>query len=40
MGPRAAAATILLRTIGFDNAVYLKGGIVDMVTRLNPKTAP
>jgi len=39
-GPRAAASAILLRSIGFENARFLKGGIVDMVTILTPKTAP
>ena len=39
-GARAAAAAILLRSIGFENAKFLKGGMVDLVTQLTPKTAP
>jgi rhodanese-related sulfurtransferase len=39
-GARAAAAAILLRSIGFENAKFLKGGMVDLVTKLTPKTAP
>jgi len=39
-GARAAAAAILLRSIGFENARFLKGGMVDLVTKLTPKTAP
>ena len=39
-GARAAAAAILLRSIGFENAKFLMGGMVDLVTKLTPKTAP
>lgn len=39
-GARAAAAAILLRSIGFENARFLKGGMVELVTQLTPKTAP
>jgi rhodanese-related sulfurtransferase len=38
-GPRATAVALALRNIGFNNVVILKGGLVDLINYLEPKTA-
>jgi rhodanese-related sulfurtransferase len=39
-GARAAGATALLGAIGFDNAYYVNGGLISMVTAVTPKSVP
>jgi rhodanese-related sulfurtransferase len=38
-GPRAAVIALALRNIGFNNITLLKGGLVDLIDYLEPKTA-
>ncbi len=39
-GPRSFGATMLLRSIGFENARWVGGGTVAIARQLTPKTAP
>lgn len=39
-GNRAAGATALLKSVGFEDVVYVNGGLIALVTNLTPKTAP
>ncbi|MFZ2161841.1 MAG: rhodanese-like domain-containing protein [Sideroxyarcus sp.] len=39
-GARAAGAAALLGAIGFDNAYYVNGGLISMVTAVTPKSMP
>lgn len=39
-GSRAAFATSLLQAVGFDNVVFLNGGLIQLITALTPKTVP
>ena len=37
---RSVGATAMLKSVGFNNAIFLKGGLVDLVTATTPATAP
>lgn len=39
-GSRAAFITSLLQAVGFNNVVFLNGGLIQLVTALTPKTVP
>lgn len=39
-GNRAAGATALLKSVGFQDVVYVNGGLIALVTNLTPKTVP
>ncbi len=39
-GNRAAFATSLLQAIGFDNLMFLNGGLIQLITQLTPKSVP
>lgn len=39
-GNRAAGATALLKSVGFDDVVYVNGGLISMVTNLTPMNSP
>lgn len=39
-GNRAAGATALLKSVGFEDVVYVNGGMISLITGLTPKTAP
>lgn len=39
-GNRAAGATALLKSVGFDDVVYVNGGLIAMITNLTPATSP
>ena len=37
---RSVGATAMLKSVGFNNAIFLKGGLVDLVTATTPSTVP
>jgi rhodanese-related sulfurtransferase len=39
-GSRAAAATALLKAVGFDNVTYVSGGLIALITATTPKALP
>lgn len=39
-GSRAAYVTSLLQAVGFNNVVFLNGGLIQLITQLTPKTVP